>query len=63
MNKSKLARDLGISRTMLYKLEAKGMPTNKGIEACITWREQSLLFTHTKQWRIDGNKGVKRESA
>ncbi len=60
MNKSKLARDLDISRTMLYKLEARGMPTDS-LDAAIEWRRQNLDVTQTKGWRIDGNKGVKRE--
>ncbi|MCP5251107.1 MAG: hypothetical protein H6939_05195 [Burkholderiales bacterium] len=62
MNKSKLARGLDISRTMLYKLEARGMPTDS-LEAAIEWRRQNLDVTQTKQWRIDGNKGVNRELA
>ncbi len=57
MNKTRLAKNLDISRTMLYKLEARGMPTNKGLEAAIEWRRHSLDVTQTKNWRIDGNKG------
>lgn len=60
MNKSKLARDLGISRTMVYKLEKRGMPTDS-IKNAIEWRRLHLDTMQTKNWRIDGNKGVKRE--
>tara|TARA_R110002073_G_scaffold331783_1_gene516975 strand:+ start:609 stop:1181 length:573 start_codon:yes stop_codon:yes gene_type:complete len=62
MNKSKLARDLDISRTMLYKLIARGMPTDS-LEAAIEWRWSwlNMDLTQTKLYRIDGNKGVNRE--
>ncbi len=56
-NKTQLAKSLDISRTQLYKLEARGLPTDKGLEACIEWRRQNLDVTQTKNWRIDGNKG------
>ena len=61
MNKTQLAKNLGISRTQLYKLEARGMPTDKGIGACIEWRRQNLDVTQTKNWRMDSNPGVKPE--
>ena len=57
MNKSKLACNLDISRTMLYKLEARGMPTDS-LDAAIKWRRQNLDVTQIKSWRIDGNPGV-----
>jgi len=59
MNKSELARSLGISRQMVYKLMYRGMPTHS-IEAAKGWRRQNLDVTQTKTWRIDGNPGVKR---
>lgn len=59
MNKSRLARDLGISRTSVYKLEKRGMLTDS-LEAALTWW-RSLLSVQTKDWRIDGNPGVKRQ--
>jgi hypothetical protein len=60
MNKSKLARDLGISRTMLYRLIDRGISTDS-VEAAKEWRRLNLDPMQTKGWRIDGNTGVKRE--
>ncbi len=61
MNKSKLARDLGISRTMLYRLIDRGIPIDS-LEAAKEWRRLNLDPMQTKGWRIDGNTGVKRKS-
>jgi len=55
---SDLAQRLGISRQMAYKLKARGMPCDS-LESAIEWRRRNLDITQTKQWRIDGNKGIK----
>lgn len=57
MNKTQLAKSLDISRTMLYRYESRGMPTDKGLDACIDWKRQNTDVTQSKQWRIDGNRG------
>jgi len=64
MNKTQLAKNLDISRTQLYKLEARGMPTNKGLEAAKKWRNSwlNMDITQSKGYRVDGNRGVNRES-
>lgn len=60
VNKSELARNLGISRTMLYKHEAKEMSTHS-LAAAKAWRESlfNVNANQTKGWRIDGNIGMK----
>lgn len=60
MNKTELARELGISRQMLHRLAGKGMPTDS-LDAAIKWRRENLDATQTKGWRMDGNPGVKRD--
>ena len=60
MSKSQLARKLGISRTMLYRLINRGMPTGS-VEAARKWRQYHLDTMQTKEWRIDGNTGLKRK--
>ena len=59
-NKSQLARELGISRTMLYRLINRGMPTDS-LESARKWRRYNLDTMQTKEWRIDGNIGLKRK--
>lgn len=58
MKISDLAQSLGISRQMVHKQKARGMPCNS-LEAAIKWRRQNLDVTQTKSWRIDGNPGIK----
>jgi hypothetical protein len=53
-----LARALGISRTMLYRLRDRGMPTYS-VEAATAWRRRNLDPGRTKRYRIDGNPGTK----
>lgn len=55
-----LAEGLGISMRMVYKLKKRGMPIDS-LKKAIEWRDENLDSTQTKKWRIDGNKGVKRE--
>ena len=61
MNKSQLARELGISRTALYRYIKRGLPTNKGLQAAKNWRRNNLDIMQTKEWRIDSNPGKKIE--
>jgi hypothetical protein len=49
---------LGISETMAYRLKERGMPTHS-IEAAERWRAGHLEPTRTKQYREDGNPGIK----
>jgi hypothetical protein len=51
MNKTELAKTLGISRQMLYKLLNQGMPVND-LQAAIDWREKTLNYYRTKEYRI-----------
>lgn len=60
MNKSELASGLGISKQMVHRLINRGMPTDS-VEAAIKWREKNLEPTQTKNFRIDGNRGIKRD--
>jgi hypothetical protein len=50
MTKSELAHSLNISRTMLYKLIAQGMPCDSS-EAAIQWRKENLNPSKTKEYR------------
>lgn len=61
MKISDLAQSLGISRQMVHKHKARGMPCDS-LESAIEWRRQNLDVTQTKSWRIDGNSGVKLKS-
>jgi len=54
-----LAQNLKISRQMVYRLKARGMPCDS-LKSAIEWRRRNLDITQTKTWRIDGNLGVKR---
>lgn len=58
MNKTELARDLGISRQMVYKLMKKGMPADN-LEAARAWRKRNINLFMSKNGRIDGNSGTK----
>lgn len=58
MNKAQLAKELGISRQMVYKLIDKGMPTDS-VESAKQWRDRYLYGHMTKNGRINGNTGVK----
>jgi hypothetical protein len=51
MTKSALAHSLNISRTMLYKLIAQGMPWDS-LEAATSWRRKNLNPSKTKDYRI-----------
>jgi len=55
MTKKELAKKLGISRQMLYKLVDLGMPLD--LQAATEWRSKNLDFFKTKAGRIDGNSG------
>ena len=59
MKISDLALNLKISRQMVYRLKARGMPCGS-LESAIQWRRRNLDVIQTKSWRIDGNLGVKR---
>ncbi len=61
MNISALARSLGLSRQMVYKLRDKGMPIHS-IESASLWRKKNINPFRSKALRIDGNKGVKYKS-
>jgi hypothetical protein len=50
MTKSELAHSLNISRTMLYKLIARGMPWDS-LEDAIRWRKKNLNPSRTKEYR------------
>jgi len=43
---------------MCNRLKKRGMPTDS-IQGAIEWRRKNLDVTQTKNWRIDGNSGVK----
>ncbi|SNX60697.1 hypothetical protein SAMN06296273_2167 [Nitrosomonas ureae] len=58
MKISELAQRLRISRQMAYRYKARGMPCNS-LESALEWRRQNLDVTQTKNWRIDGNPGVR----
>ena len=50
MSKSELARNIGISRQMIYKLMAKGMPIDD-LESALAWRKHHLNPRKTKSWK------------
>jgi len=58
MQIKELSQLLGISRQMIFRLRKRGMPCDS-LESAIEWRRQNLDVTQTKNWRIDGNSGVK----
>lgn len=51
MNRTELAKTLGISRQMLYKLLNQGMPGDD-LQATIDWRKRNLNYYRTKECRI-----------
>ena len=51
MNKTELARALGISRQMIYKLIDQGMPIDS-VESAKQWRKMNLNPYRTKQYRL-----------
>lgn len=57
-----LARSLGISRQMVYKLRDKGMPTDN-MEVAIAWRKSNVDPFRSKSGRIGGNSGAKYQPA
>src|SRR5687768_8306888 len=61
MNISALARSLGLSRQMVYKLRDKGMPMDN-VDVAVEWRKTNIDPFRSKALRIDGNKGVKYKS-
>lgn len=56
-----LAKQLGISHQLCNRLKKRGMPTDS-LEVAIQWRRMNLDTTNTKEWRIDGNTGLKRSN-
>lgn len=50
MSKAELARSLGVSRQMIYKLMAKGMPIDS-LESAQNWRNRNLNQRKTKSWK------------
>jgi hypothetical protein len=61
ISKTNLAQELGISRTMLYRHAASGMPTTSYVEAK-EWYDRNLHPGMTKKSRLFGNDGgVKRK--
>lgn len=50
MTKAELARRLNISRQMIYKLMAKGMPIDS-LKSAQVWRDHHLNQRRIKQWR------------
>ena len=51
MKKTELARALGISRQMVYKLIKQGMPADS-VESSKQWRKMNLNPYRTKQYRV-----------
>ena len=51
MNKTELARALGISRQMVHKLIKQGMPVDS-VELAQQWRKMNLNPYRTKQYRV-----------
>ena len=50
MNKTELARLLGVSRQMIYKLIDQGMPIDS-VESAKQWRRKALNPLRTKYYR------------
>lgn len=61
MNISTLARSLGLSRQMVYKLRDKGMPTDN-VQVAVEWRKRNIDLFRSKALRIGGNTGIKYQS-
>ena len=51
MNKTELARALGISRQMVYKLINQGMPVDS-VDSAKQWRKKILNPYKTKEYRV-----------
>lgn len=60
MTVSELARRLNISRQMVYRLKAKGMPVDD-LESAQSWRNRCLNQRKTKSWKVFVA-GVKRKN-
>lgn len=60
MKKTQLARDLGISRQIVYRLRDKGMPVDS-LEAARDWRKRHINVFMSKDGRIDDNSGTKKQ--
>ena len=50
MTKTELARLLGISRRMVYKLRSRGMPTDS-VETANLWRDRYLNPRYRKEFK------------
>ena len=59
MQKTKLARLLGVSRETVHRLVKRGMPSDS-LSNAIEWRAKNLDIRQTIQGRITGNSGGKR---
>ncbi|PTQ78381.1 hypothetical protein C8R26_103143 [Nitrosomonas oligotropha] len=51
MNKTELAKTLGILRQAVYKFLWQGMPADD-LQVAIDWREKNLNIFRTKEYRI-----------
>ncbi|SFE41359.1 hypothetical protein [Nitrosomonas sp. Nm166] len=51
MNKTELARALGVSRQAIYRLIEKGMPIDS-VESAKQWRKRNLNPYKTKEYRV-----------
>jgi hypothetical protein len=60
MNKTQLAKALGISRSRLYQCIGLGCPTDSPASAK-AWRDSHIDFTMTDAFRPGGNTGGKRK--
>lgn len=60
MKKTELARSLGISRQMVYRLMNKGMPADN-LETALNWRRHNINLFMSKHGRVDGNTGIKTQ--
>ncbi|MBX9916796.1 MAG: hypothetical protein E6Q59_01385 [Nitrosomonas sp.] len=56
MNKTELARQIGISRELLHRHAKRGCPVDS-LESALLWRSKNLDPRQTKQGRITGNTG------
>ena len=56
MQKTELAKLLGVSRETVHRLVKRGMPTDS-LETAVAWRAKNLDIRQTKEGRITGNTG------
>ena len=56
MQKTELAKLLGVSRETVHRLVRRGMPSDS-LEAAVAWRAKNLDIRQTIQGRITGNTG------